>query len=129
MNERDRKFWAFRPRSSIAWSIAMLVGLLLLLTGLKKYGVWQISERSDTAVLIGVVLVSLLPVLLSVLDIIIERGAVIEYDDLKNDFSQVPQMAESGLTVPTNIGVPGQAVSDNSTAGILGAIRHSTPRP
>jgi hypothetical protein len=56
----------------------MLVGLLSVLTVLKKYGLWQISEKSDTAVLIGILLFSLLPVLLSLVDIIIERGGVIE---------------------------------------------------
>jgi len=86
VNEPDRKFWPFRPRTGIAWSIAMLVGLLFVVTVLKKYEVWQISEKSDTAVLIGVVLVSLLPVLLAVLDIIIERGGVIEYGGVKIDF-------------------------------------------
>lgn len=81
------------------------------------------SEKSDTAVLIGVVLVSLLPVLLAVLDIIIERGGVIEYSGVRIDFSQVPQMGMSGFTVQTNIGVPGQAVSDSSTIEILEALR------
>ena len=85
MNEPDRKFWPFRRRTSIAWSIAMLVGLLFALTVLKTSGEWQISEKSDTAVLIGVVLVSLLPVVLAVLDIIIERGGVIEYGGMRVD--------------------------------------------
>jgi hypothetical protein len=126
MNKPDRKFWPFRPRSSFAWSITILVGLLFVLTVLKKYGMWQISEKSDTAVLIGVVLISLLPVLLAVLDIIIERGSVIEYGGVRIDFSQVPQMGMSGFTVPTNIGVSGQAVSDSSTTEILDALRHAT---
>ena len=38
MNETDRKFWSFGPRTSIALSIAMLVGLLFILTVLKKAG-------------------------------------------------------------------------------------------
>ena len=126
MNAPDRKFWPFRPRTSIAWSIAMLVGILFVLTVLKRAGEWQISEQSDTAVLIGVVLVSLLPVLLAILDIIIERGGVIEYGGVRIDFSQVPQMGMSGFTVPTNIGVPGQAVSDSSTTEILEALREAT---
>lgn len=126
MNNTDRKFWPFRPRTSIAWSIAMLVGLLFALTILKKYGVWQISEKSDTAVLIGLVLISLLPVLLAVLDIIIARGGAIEYGGVRIDFSQVPQMGMSGFTVPTNIGVAGQPVNDSSTTEILDALREAT---
>lgn len=99
MNEPDSKFWPFRPRTSIAWSIAILVGILFVLTVLKNYGLWKISEESDTAVLIGVVLISMLPVLLAILDILVERGGVIEYGGVKIDFSQVSQMGMSGVTV------------------------------
>ena len=126
MNEPDRKFWPFRPRTSIAWSIALLVGLLFVITILKKYNVWEICVESDTAVLIGVVLVSLLPVLLAVLDIIIERGGVIEYGGVKIDFSQVSSTGTSGFTVPANIGVPGEPVSDSSITKILDTLEKAT---
>jgi len=72
MKDSDRTFWPYRPRSSIAWSFATLVGLLFMLILLKKYGIWPIGAASDTAVLIGPVLVSLLPVLLAILDVLIE---------------------------------------------------------
>ena len=113
MSEPDRKFWPFRPRTSIYWSIAMLVGMLFVLTVLKKYDMWQISKESDTAVLIGVILVSMLPVLLAVLDIIIERGGVIEYGGVRIDLSHVPPTGMSRFTVPANIGVLGEAISDS----------------
>lgn len=119
MNEPDRKFWPFRPRTSIIWSIALLVGLLFVLTLLKKYGVWVISDKTDTAVLIGIVLVSLLPVLLALVDVIIERGGTIEYGGLKIDFSQIPKFGKSGLTVPTNIGLPNQPLDSSATPDIL----------
>ena len=68
----------------------MLVGVLFMLAVMKHYRLWPISEASDTAVLIGVLIVSLLPVLLALVDIIIERGGVIEYRGVKIDFSNVP---------------------------------------
>jgi hypothetical protein len=126
MSDQERRFWPFRPQTSIAWSIAMLVGLLFILLVLKRYDLWEISQRSDTTVLIGVLLVSLLPVVLAVLDIIIERRGVIEAGGVRIDFSQGPQMGMSGFTVPPNIGVPGQAVADSGTNEILDALRQAT---
>lgn len=77
-------------------------------------------------VLIGILLFSLLPILLALVDVIIERGGVIEYGGMKLDFSKVPQVGMSGLTVPVNIGVPGQSVTDSSTTEILDALRQAT---
>jgi hypothetical protein len=77
-------------------------------------------------VLIGVLLISLLPILLALVDVIIERGAVIEYLGVKIDFSNIPKTSDSGFTVPVNIGVRGQPVTDSSTTQILDALRQST---
>jgi len=122
MNESDRKFWPFKPRTSIVLSIVMLVGLLFVLTVLKNYGLWHISAKSDTAVFISVVLASLLPVVLAVLDIIIERGGVIEYGSVKIDFSKVSQTGMSEIAMPVNIGLPNQPVDSSSMPDILGAL-------
>ena len=64
--------------------------------------------------LLGVLLVSLVPLLLTLLDVIVDRGAVIEYGSVKINFSQVSRSNPPGFTVPVNIGVRGQAVTDNS---------------
>ena len=85
MNETDRRFWPFKPRTSIAWTILMLIGLLLIVVILRTTISWP-SEKSETAVLVGVLLLSLLPILFSLIDVIIERGAVIEYGGVKIDF-------------------------------------------
>jgi hypothetical protein len=71
-------------------------------------------------------LFSLLPILLSLVDTIIERGGVIKAGGVEIDFSQVPQTGVSGFTVPVNIGIPGQTVSDSSTTQILDALRQAT---
>ena len=87
---------------------------------------WPISETSDTAVLIGALIISLLPMVLPLVDIIIERGGVIGIGDVKIDFSIVPQTSAAGFTVPSNIGVPGQAVQDSLTTNILDALKQAT---
>lgn len=125
MNHTDRKFWPFRPRTSIASAILILVSLLLIFVVLRTTINWP-SEKSETAVLTGVLLVSLLPILLSLVDVIIERGGVFEYKGLKIDFSHVRGMGPPEFTVPVNVGVPGQPVSDSSTTNILDALKQAT---
>jgi hypothetical protein len=77
-------------------------------------------------VLIGVLVFSVLPIVLVLVDAVIERGGVIQYGDVKIDFSQVQQTGLSGLTVPANIGVRGQPVNDSSTTQILDTLRRAT---
>lgn len=78
MNESDRRFWPFKPRVSIISVTVLLVGLLLLVAILRATLGWP-SEKSESVVLIGVLLLSMFPVLLALLDVIIERGGVIKY--------------------------------------------------
>lgn len=125
MNTSDRKFWPFRPRASIAYTLLILAALLSILMVLKDRAIWPIGPDSDTPVFIGLVLVSLLPVLLAIVDIIIERGAVIEYGGIKIDFSSLSQVGISAFAVPANIGVPGEPINDSSTTQILGALRRA----
>jgi hypothetical protein len=125
MKDSEQRFWPFRPRTSIVGTIAILIGLLLVFVILRGLTNWP-GEKSETTVLIGILLFSLLPVLLSLVDALIERGGVIEYGGVKIDFSNVPAGAVAGLTVPVNIGVAGQGVTDSSTTQILDALRQAT---
>jgi hypothetical protein len=125
MTESDRRLWPFKRRSSILSAMILLIVLLGIVTILRVRTGWP-SEKSESAVLIGVLLLSLLPVLLAVLDVIIERGGVIEHGGVKIDFSQVRQMGVSGVTVPVNIGVRGESVTDSSTTQVLDALKQAT---
>lgn len=124
MNESDNKFWPFRPRVGIISAILLLVGLLLTVAILRAIMGWP-GEKSESAVLIGVLLFSLLPVLLALVDVIIERGGVIKYGGVEIDFSSVPQIGMSGITVPVNIGVRGEPVNDSSTTQILDTLKQA----
>lgn len=73
MNDSDHRFWPFRPIMSVAVAIVMLIVLLLIVTGLQAKYTWP-SQDSETVVLIGAFLFSVLPVLLALVDVIIERG-------------------------------------------------------
>jgi hypothetical protein len=125
MSDRERKLWPFRPRTSIAAAILLLVALLLIIAALRATIQWP-GQQSETTILIGILLLSLLPILLAIVDVVIDRGGVIEYGGVKIDFSQVQKMETPGITVPVNIGAPGQQVSDSGTTEILDALRKAT---
>jgi hypothetical protein len=125
MSESNHRFWPFNPRISVVMSIAILVGLIIIFVALRLTIEWP-GKESETTVLIGILLFSLLPILLTLIDVFIERGGVFEYRGVKVDFSKVPKIGTSGLTVPINIGVPGQPVNDSSTMQILDALRKAT---
>jgi hypothetical protein len=116
--------WPFKRKASLFAAAAILPALLLLLAILRATSTWP-SPGSEGTVLIGILVLSLLPIILALLDVIIERGAVVEYAGIKVDFSKTREMGTSGLTVPPNIGVRGQAVTDSSTTEILAALQQA----
>jgi hypothetical protein len=125
MADVDRKFWPFKPRLTLAATALALVALLLAIAILRAISSWP-SAQSETVVLIGVLLLSLLPIALALLDAIIERGAVIEYGKAKIDFSRSKEKHIAGITVAPNIGVKGQPVTDSGTTQILDTLRQAT---
>jgi len=125
MSDSDRRLRPLKQRFLLVATAVWLVGLLLTVAALRAITGWP-GPQSETVVLIGVVLLSLLPIVLALLDVIIERGAVIEYAKVKIDFSQSKEKATTGIAVPPNIGAPGIPVFDASTFGILDTLRQAT---
>ena len=124
MNYPDRSFWPFRPQASIAFAILILVGLLIIFVVLRANINWP-SEKSETTVLFGALLFSLLPIVLALIDVIVERGGIIKAGGVEIDLSQAPKIGVSGFTVPANIGAPGQYLVDSGTNEILDALRQA----
>lgn len=125
MGKIEQKFWPFPPRYSLISVAVSLVALLLAVVTLRALWQWP-SQQSETVVLIGILLLSLLPIALALLDVIIERGAVIEYGSMKIDFSRHKQNEATGFTVAPNIGVQGRPVTDSETTQILDTLRQAT---
>src|SRR5262249_1183903 len=84
------------------------------------------TVQSDTVVLIGILLLSALPLVLALIDVIIERGGTIEYGQLKVDFSRSTEKGVAGIVVSPNIGVPGLPVTDSSTTQIIDTLKQAT---
>lgn len=125
MTTKDQKLWPYKPRKAITSTIALLLVLLAIFGIAQSFAHWP-SKESDTAVFIGILLISLLPVLLALVDMIIDRGGAIEVGGVKIDFSQMPQMGSAGIDIPANIGLAGQAVMDSSTTEILDTLQQAT---
>lgn len=121
----DRKLWPFSTRTALVAAGVILIGLLVLFAVLRESFDWP-SEESDTEILIGILVLTLLPVILMLLDLVAEHGGTIEARGFKVDFSQSRAVATAGITVASNIGVPGQAVTDSSSTQILDALSQAT---
>jgi hypothetical protein len=73
-------------------------------------------------VLIGVLLLSLLPIALALLDVIIDRGGSIKYGGVEINFVRSKEKGTAGIVIAPNVGVPGQPVIDSTKAVILDAL-------
>lgn len=124
MSDQNRKLWPFKPRNAFVSSILILAVSLVVFIISKTIYAWP-GEGLERIILLGIFILSLLPILLRLADTVIERGAVIEYKGVKIDFSQVPKAVTSGIAIPANIGVTGQAVTDSGTNEILNALRQA----
>src|SRR4051794_24067373 len=125
MTDPDLRFWPYKPRSTLAATVAALLGLLLATAALRALAKWP-SPQSETVVLIGILLLSLLPLALALLDVIIDRGGSIKYGGVEINFVRSKENATAGITVASNIGVPGQPVTDSATAQILETLKEAT---
>jgi hypothetical protein len=119
----DPKFWPYPPQTSLIATIATFAGLLGVLLVLKKCDAWPIHEDSDTTVFIVLAIVSALPVLTAVLDMVSARGGKFEYGGVTIDFSNLPHRALPALSMPANIALPNVPVDDSSTIKIIDALK------
>lgn len=124
MKNLDNKFWPYKPKLSIILAIVLSVVLLILIGVLRSTSQWPPIAYTNT-VLMVVLGLSLLPVLLAILDVIIDRGGSIGYGDFKINFGAVQNMGP-GFRIPPNIGLAGQSVTDSGTQNILVHLERAT---
>jgi hypothetical protein len=74
--------------------------------------------------LIGVLILSLLPILLVLVDTVARQGGAIAFRDIRVDFAGSVEPASS-ITIPRNIGLPGQPDSDSTTTEIIDTLRNA----
>src|SRR5688500_8421582 len=109
MAASKRQLWPFEPRAAVIAVPVLLVVLLLTFALLRAVSGWP-GTTAESAVVIGILLFSLLPVILFLVDLLAERGAVLEYQGIKLGLSRMSAGAANGsVSVSTNIGVPERA--------------------
>jgi hypothetical protein len=117
---RDDRLWPFDIRIAVLWAPILFIILVLGLALLREVARWP-PPALDQVVILAILLVSLLPVLLAVLDLVAERGGAISFRGVTLDFSAAG--AAPTYAVPHNIGLPGTPVSDSGTENIVEALR------
>jgi len=117
----DSRLWPFRVRVALLAPPLTFVGLLVVV-GISKL-LFNVPTNIDgTSLIFGSALLSLAPIGLVLIDVVLQRGAVIELKAAKLALSPF-QTAQSSMFVPTNVGVPTQPVSDRDTILIIDTLR------
>jgi hypothetical protein len=117
---RDDRLWPFDIRIAVLWAPILFIGLVLGLALLRELAQWP-PPALDQVVILAILLVSLLPVLLAILDLVAERGGAISFRGVTLDFSAAG--AAPTYAVPHNIGLPGTPIADSGTENIVEALR------
>ena len=126
MASHDRSLWPRGTGAALLASAAVFIAGLLLLLGARRVSGWP-ADADIAAVLLVVLLVSLIPVGLRVLDFLAANRAVIGSQWLNLDLSRVDLTRASQSTgievVPANMGISGPIVTDTSPMQIMDALR------
>jgi len=125
MKKADHRFWPFRASTSAITSLSVFLVIVTVMI-VAHWGYGKPLPLSEEKILIGLLVFSLLPVVLALVDLVIERGGLLKYGDFQIELSRFEDTAMRGLTIPPNIGVVGRAVSDSDTVPILDVLEDAT---
>jgi hypothetical protein len=121
-----KRLWPFHHGWALA---AMPIILAVLVVGLvlsSRLLSWP-APASEGVVLTGALILSVVPLGLSVLDVVLERGGTLELAGIKLNIAQVAVSSLAAVRMPTNIGgTPGQPISDSDTSSILDSLRQAS---
>jgi hypothetical protein len=117
----EPRLWPFGARAAIL-AVPLIAAVLLIAFGLSRVLADWPESRSDNLVLIGVVVLSMVPLLLVALDLVASRGGSIEVRGVVINFAGQLR-THSELTIAANIGMPGVPVPDSGSEQILDTLR------
>jgi hypothetical protein len=121
------RLWPYRRGTALLTSLLLVALLLFGLIGLREANALP-GDRLSAWLLLGAVLLGLVPVFLSVLDLVVERGGTVEAPGgVKISFASVEVSARvdvSRTTISGNLGgTPGVSVADTGGATILQTLK------
>ncbi len=125
MKKADHRLWPFRASMSAVTSLAMFLVIMMVMMA-AHWGYGKPLPLSEEKMLLGLLVFSLLPVVLALVDLLIERGGVLKYGGFEIELSRVEAVAMNDLQIKPNAGVAGQPVTDSSTTQILDVLKAAT---
>lgn len=121
---RDR-LWPFGIRVALLATSSLLVVLIVVVAVSEHLSGWPPGQAGG-AVFGGVLLLSLLPIGLLVIDVVAARGGSLGYGPLKIEFAQVLLPPSIGISLPSNIALAGAPVYDSSSGEISRVLADAT---
>jgi hypothetical protein len=122
MSNVTRNLWPYSRRAAVITAPGILLALIILIAITRQLLGWP-TDEAERFVLLGIFILSLVPLFLDFADMLAEKRAVLEYKGLKLDFARMSESKPSAVSIPTNIGVPGLPVPDNDSAEIIPTLR------
>jgi hypothetical protein len=116
----DNRLWPFTRRTALLAIPIVLITLAFAVALMRTTMHWPPSS-SDSLVLPGILILSLIPLLLVVVDMIAMRGGALELPFVKINFAAEMAPVQS-VTITANIGVPGEPIYDSGSQRILDAM-------
>jgi hypothetical protein len=123
----DRKrLWPFSQGMAL-FAIPIILTVLIVAVVLSNRFLSWPPEASEGLVLTGALILSFVPLGLSIFDSVLERGGTLELAGIKLNIAQVAAPPFAAVRMPTNIsGIPGQPISDSDTSSILDSLRQAS---
>ena len=119
-----RPLWPFGAQWAIATTVLLLALLVIGAAALRAATQWPPASL-DQIVFLVIVVLAFVPIALSILDLVADRGGSIGFRGFTVDFASDAPRPQT-FTVPHNIGLPGLPVTDSASDQILEVLRRST---
>jgi hypothetical protein len=122
MNNQQQSMWPYSHKAALVAGAVIWVGLGGMFAMLSFNRNW--SEGSLRTLLIAVGVAGLLPIVLSVVDNLMQGRAILKIKGFELDFSQAE--VRRPFALPDNVGRPEPAIADSSPMQIVSTLRDVT---
>ena len=131
MANSGKALWSYSAPAALGAAIALFAVGVLVLVMVRRASGWPSEAAIDWVVLI-LLIISLAPVGLKLLDFLAERRAVLGSKWFNLDLSRMDLMRVSTAeteAIPANLGITGAVVSDTAPMDIMEALRKASRQP
>ncbi|MBL7103300.1 MAG: hypothetical protein ISS18_03135 [Bacteroidales bacterium] len=123
--KKDEKLWPYKKYVSFLLIPIIWIFFAVIFTLAKSFADWP-HENSSNLIITIVIIISVIPLILVLLDFFASKGAVIDTKFGKIDFSKVnlnrPEIKQDSFKLDDNIGISGPIISDTAPMDIIKAL-------